>query len=85
MPVPNLTTQRTGDRVIDKIIDWAQSLCTFLISAPHIDGILIENVALTTAATGNIIQHRLDRNYRGYIITKNNTHTLTTSDLGTGD
>jgi hypothetical protein len=42
-----------------------------LVKIAIIDGVLLEN--LSVSATGTLIEHKLNRNFRGYIICKNDT------------
>lgn len=37
-----------------------------------LDGVLLENIVITPAGVN--VEHKLGRNYRGYIICKNNTY-----------
>lgn len=43
-----------------------------LIDIPILNGVLLENIVLSTTAAQ--IQHKLDRNYRGWIVVKQNAN-----------
>lgn len=54
-----------------------------LLKIPFLDGVLLQNVALTTSVTS--VQHKLNRSYQGYLITKLNANSVVWIDNSTDD
>jgi hypothetical protein len=59
-PPENMGLQRDLDALQDNIEDFTDKL----VAQPHLDGILLEDVSITTGQ--NTIEHKLDRIVRGY-------------------
>jgi len=73
MPIPGkiaFRRQHTGDRNVDEAQRLAQQLQTRTNACPLINGNLVKQVTIVTAAAGTTINHGLGRVWTGWIITR---------------
>lgn len=84
MPIPTVTKLRTGDLNIDRIGDALRDIEVWLGNREILDGRLITGQVLTLGASGTTIPHLLGRAYKGYIIVRNTSSTMTHCDQTTG-
>lgn len=82
--MPSFIKWRSGDSNLDRIADCARATTEWLRANPIVDGVLLEDKALVSGASGNSLAHGLGRAYNGYIITRNNLSTLTHCDQTSG-
>jgi hypothetical protein len=70
--IPEREGIQTGEAVLDRIQDTVDGWIFRLgDDVPILNGRLIEDQSLSGSSADNLIEHKLNRSYRGYIVVKN--------------
>jgi hypothetical protein len=72
--IPSLRRVRSDDNIVRQLQDATDSVLRSISARQILDGILIEDVELDSAGD-NLIEHKLGRKLRGWIVVRQNINT----------
>lgn len=72
--IPQLRRVRSDDNVVRQLQDASDAIFKVITVKEILDGILLEDISLLSA-NPNVINHKLGRKLRGYIIVRQDTNT----------
>ena len=73
MALPALKKIKAEDRVLNQVQDSVAQALKPLLNMAIADGRLIENIEITSG-TASIVEHKLDRTIRGWIVVRKNAN-----------